>query len=135
LSPINTNSKKERRIRARINAREFAARDKQRLTSKSITASINVATGTGTAAATEPNAQVDTSVTPAAAAAAPALFPSPALPSTWISKRARLQQARANAKLYAEQDKQRLRKFAADDPWKKHRRKQQNQWTDGRMNK
>lgn len=126
LAPVNSNSKKERRIRARINAQEFAARDKQRLTSKSIAASTNATTGTGkgAAAATKPNAQVDASVL-LAVSAAPALSPSPALPSTWISKRARLKQARANAKLYAEQDKQRLREAAADDPWKKYRRKQQ----------
>jgi hypothetical protein len=131
LGPVNSNSKKERIIRARINAQEFAARDKQRLTSKSITASTNVTTGTGKCAAaapaTKPNANGDARVMLAvAAAAAPALSPSPALPSPWISKRARLKQARVNAKLYAEQDKQRLREAAADDPWKKRRRRQQN---------
>jgi hypothetical protein len=91
-----TISKAERKRRARINAKEFGTRDSQRLSLGS-KASIRNTSPPADVARTEP------------------------APSPWVSKRARLAQARTNAKLFAEQDLQRVRKALVDDPWKKRR--------------
>jgi len=91
-----TISKAERKRRARINAKVFGARDKQRLSLGS-KASIRNTSPPADVARTEP------------------------APSPWASKRARLAQARTNANLFAEQDRQRVEKALADDLWKKRR--------------
>lgn len=116
-STTTTPSKEMRLRRARINDQEFAAKDKQRLTSGSNTSRTNVIA----TAPSNSNVVIDVDDDDDDSAALEP-FPAPIVPSPWTSKRARLQQARAKAKVYAEQDKQRLQKASVDSPWKKHRR-------------
>jgi len=96
-SGSNTNSngritKKERRRLARINAQNFAARDKQRL-----------ARGRAAAAPVVAHSPMISDRGTPTPPRAPA-------PSLWASRKARLQQARANAEKYAKQDRQRLQR-------------------------
>ena len=94
-------STKERIRRARINAQAFGARDKLKLS--------NAAAGTIAPAGS----------TTVAAKRSPVRKPSRAPPSPWHVKQQRLERARANAKIFGEKDKERLRQARADSPWRK----------------
>lgn len=90
-APRNSNISKKKKLQlARVRAREYGARDKQRL----IGGQSHVAT---------PNAAVANRPSSRAAS-----FSTSSMQSTSTSKKARLALARANAKVYAEQDKKRL---------------------------
>ena len=119
-------SKAERRRRARINAQAFSARDMQRLAASGVARSTNVASSSpprGDSSAREFAARDNQRLTRGGAAVSGASNasgrrakepPQDVAPnSNEISKKERLQQARANARLYAEQDKKRLQKVAA----------------------
>jgi len=132
-------SKEERRRRARINAREFAARDKQRLAAASSPSphkKTKAASPSPTQSISNEEHRIRSRINAREFAArdkqrlsrVEASISSPVIDLTataalspYTSKRARLQQARANAKLYAEQDKQRLKQAAADSPHKRTR--------------
>ncbi len=88
---IQSISNEERRRRARSNAREFAARDKQMLSESKSSKAFTTTSRSATSS------------------------------SRGLSKKARLRQARTNAKRYAEQDRQRLEQAAADIPHKRNR--------------
>jgi len=131
-------SNEERRRRARINARAFAARDKERLasaspppakktkvvTSKNANQSLSLQDRRRRArinaqkfAARDKQMLSESKASNVYTTAARSVTSS----SPGISKRARLQQARANAKSYGERDKQRLEQAAADSPYKRDR--------------
>ncbi len=112
-SPVIANngmkmSKEERRLRARENAMKFAARDKQRLERRGAPPA---------PPAPSPARKVVSSPAPARSARVSkgAIGREPESSRTEIfspraSKKDRLKQARANAKLYAQHDKERIRK-------------------------
>lgn len=109
-APRTKISKKEKIRQARINAKAFAARDKLKLknaaaTNKADDVIIDV---------------VDVVVdTPSSSQRRSSTIPSQTERSPWTAKQGRLEKARANAKLYAARDQQRLRNAMANSPWKK----------------